>query len=62
MIFFKSNTVADQKATETLLGLAETYGGHARTLSQQGAVTVKGAREDNALITAEADIKVRFWF
>lgn len=46
-----------QQAIETLLNLAETYGGHSKNLSQQGAGTVKGAHSDNALTTAEADLK-----
>ena len=48
----------DQQAIETLLGLAETYGGHGKNLSQQGAGTVKGAHTDDALTTAEADLRV----
>lgn len=36
-----------QQAISTLLDLAETYGGHANTLSNQGAGTVKGVFNDN---------------
>jgi len=36
-----------QQAITTLLNLAETYGGHANTLSNQGAGTVKGTFNDN---------------
>lgn len=46
-----------QQAIETLLSLAETYGGHANTLSNQGAGTVKGAHEDNSLRSVEANLK-----
>lgn len=46
-----------QQAIETLLNLAEQYGGHAKNVSQQGAGTVKGAHEDTALNAAEADLK-----
>jgi len=51
-----------QRAIETLLSLAETYSGHASTVTQQGVGTVKGAHEDNSLNAAEADIKVRNFF
>jgi hypothetical protein len=47
-----------QRAIETLLRLAEEYGGHTRNVTQQATGTVKGAHSDNALQTAEADIKV----
>jgi len=46
-----------QRAVETLLRLAEQYSGHTRTLAQQGTGTVKGAHRDDALQTAEADLK-----
>ncbi|KAH7083849.1 hypothetical protein FB567DRAFT_530079 [Paraphoma chrysanthemicola] len=46
-----------QRAIETLLRLAEQYGGHSRTLGQQATGTVKGAHRDDALQTAEADLK-----
>ncbi|KAL6721623.1 hypothetical protein ACLMJK_000727 [Lecanora helva] len=46
-----------QQAIETLLSLAEEYGGHSKNVSQQGAGTVKGAHSDSALTTAEADLK-----
>lgn len=48
----------DQQAVETLLSLAEEYGGHAKNVSQQGAGTVKGAHSDTALTSAETDLKV----
>ena len=56
--FFGANPAADQQAIETLLYLAETYGGHGKDLTGQGAGTVKGAHADFALKTAEADLKV----
>ena len=46
------------QAVNTLLDLAETYAGHANTVGQAGAGTVKGAHTDNALQNAEADLKV----
>lgn len=46
-----------QEAIETLLNLAETYAGHGRDLSQQGAGTVKGAHEDTALTRAETNLR-----
>lgn len=52
----------DQQSVETLLSLAEEYGGHSKNLSQQGAGTVKGAHSDTALTSAETDLKVRFRF
>jgi hypothetical protein len=48
-----------QRAIETLLRLAEQYGGHTKNVTQQATGTVKGAHRDDALQTAEADIKVR---
>jgi hypothetical protein len=48
----------DQQAIETLLGIAEQYAGHGKSLTQQGAGTVKGAHEDSALTAAETDLKV----
>ena len=48
----------DQQAVETLLSLAEEYGGHSKNISQQGAGTVKGAHSDTALTSAETDLKV----
>jgi hypothetical protein len=47
-----------QRAIETLLRLAEQYSGHTRNVTQQATGTVKGAHQDTALQTAEADIKV----
>ncbi|KAL8638019.1 MAG: hypothetical protein Q9228_004787 [Teloschistes exilis] len=46
-----------QQAIETLLNLAEQYGGHGKNLSQQGAGTVKGAHSDTALTSAETDLR-----
>ncbi|KAL8706847.1 MAG: hypothetical protein Q9201_000115 [Fulgogasparrea decipioides] len=46
-----------QQAIETILNLAEQYGGHGKNLSQQGASTVKGAHGDTALTTAETDLR-----
>ncbi|KAI9796106.1 MAG: hypothetical protein M1833_006528 [Piccolia ochrophora] len=45
-----------QRAIETLLNLAETYGGHATNVSSQAGGTVKGAHADDHLRTAEADL------
>jgi hypothetical protein len=53
--------VIDQQAIETLLTLAETYAGHGRDLSQQGAGTVKGAHTDDSLRVAETDLRVCFY-
>jgi Family of unknown function (DUF5923) len=49
---------ADQQAVETLLTLAGRYGGHAKGMSQQSAKTVKGARVDDHLRAAEANLMV----
>ncbi|KAI9847024.1 MAG: hypothetical protein M1837_003380 [Sclerophora amabilis] len=46
-----------QRAIETLLGLAETYGSHATNVSQQGSGAVKGAHDDDHLRKAEADLR-----
>lgn len=46
-----------QQAIQTLLDLAEEYGGHANTLAQGGTGTVKDARSN--LAQAELDLKVR---
>lgn len=46
-----------QKAITTLLDLAEQYGGHATTIGQQSVGSIKGAHEDDALKSAEADLK-----
>lgn len=46
-----------QQAIETLLSLAEEYGGHGKNLAGQTTGTVKGARQDNSLQIAEADLK-----
>ncbi|KAI4163415.1 MAG: hypothetical protein LQ342_002922 [Letrouitia transgressa] len=46
-----------QQAIETLLTLAEQYGGHGRNLGQQGAGSVKGAHSNTALTTAETDLR-----
>lgn len=53
-----ANNITDQQAIDTLLTLAETYAGHANTIGQQTTGTVKGAREDESLKKAEADLKV----
>lgn len=39
--------------------MAETYAGHSKNLTQQGAGTVKGAHSDTSLTAAEADLRVR---
>ncbi|KAF5846469.1 hypothetical protein GGP41_003871 [Bipolaris sorokiniana] len=46
-----------QRAIETLLDLAERYSSHGRILSQQGKGSVQGAHQDDALTTAEADLR-----
>lgn len=46
-----------EEAVETLLSLAEQYGGHGKNVAQQGAGTVKGAHTDDALTSAETDLK-----
>ncbi|KAF2706063.1 hypothetical protein K504DRAFT_90171 [Pleomassaria siparia CBS 279.74] len=46
-----------QRAIETLLRLAEQYAGHGKNLAGQGKESVQGARQDNALQLAEADLK-----
>ncbi|KAI6708492.1 hypothetical protein PZA11_003112 [Diplocarpon coronariae] len=44
------------QAIETLLSLAETYAGHASTVSNHATGAVKGAHSDDALKLAEADL------
>ncbi|ETI21577.1 hypothetical protein G647_07924 [Cladophialophora carrionii CBS 160.54] len=46
-----------RQAIDTLLSLAEEYGGHANNLTSQTAGTVKGAHGDNRLQSAEANLK-----
>ncbi|RAR03598.1 lipid binding protein [Stemphylium lycopersici] len=46
-----------QRAIETLLNLAEQYSGHGKNLGQQGKGSVQGAHENDALTTAEADLR-----
>ena len=58
----KANILPDQQAIETLLTLAEEYGGHSKNISQQTAGTVKGAHTDTALTSAETDLKVCYRF
>ncbi|TEY34832.1 hypothetical protein BOTCAL_0609g00010 [Botryotinia calthae] len=45
------------QSIDTLLDLAEQYGGHAHTLGQSGSGAVKGAHTDSSLKTAEIDLK-----
>ncbi|KAF2453581.1 hypothetical protein BDY21DRAFT_355400 [Lineolata rhizophorae] len=45
------------RAIETLLRLAETYGGHGRTVAKDSQGKVKGAHSDDSLQIAEADLK-----
>jgi len=45
------------QAINTLLNLAETYAGHANTVANASAGTVKGAHSDDSLKRAEADLK-----
>jgi hypothetical protein len=49
-----------QRAIETLISLAERYGGHSKDLAAQSKGTVQGAHQDDALQLAEADLKVCF--
>ena len=51
-------SLTDTQAIETLLSLAETYGGHSKNLTQQSAGTVKGAHTDDSITAAEANLKV----
>jgi hypothetical protein len=46
-----------QRAIETLLDLAERYSNHGKILGQQGKGSVQGAHQDDALTTAEADLR-----
>ncbi|KAL1969272.1 hypothetical protein VTN77DRAFT_9464 [Rasamsonia byssochlamydoides] len=46
-----------QQAIESLLTLAETYGGHTRNVSQQGTETLKCARRDPSLQIVETNLK-----
>ncbi len=45
-----------QQAVQTLLDIAEQYGGHAKTLGGAGSTTVTDAR--TSMAQAEADLKV----
>ncbi|XTI87546.1 hypothetical protein V2W45_1342398 [Cenococcum geophilum] len=45
------------RAIDTLLGLAEEYTGHSKTLAAHGKGAVKGAHTDDSLQMAEADLK-----
>ncbi|KMU78652.1 hypothetical protein CISG_01693 [Coccidioides immitis RMSCC 3703] len=47
----------DQHAIETLLSVAETYTGHTKSLSKQGAGTLKGAREESDLQKLETKLR-----
>ncbi|KEF55668.1 uncharacterized protein A1O9_08418 [Exophiala aquamarina CBS 119918] len=47
-----------QQAIDTLLSLAETYGGHATDVTTQSKGTVKGAHTDDSLKSAEANLKI----
>jgi len=47
-----------RQATDTLLTLAETYGGHANTVGQQSAGSIKDAHADTSLKKAETDLKL----
>ncbi|KIW03775.1 uncharacterized protein PV09_05078 [Verruconis gallopava] len=46
-----------QRAIDTLLRLAEEYGGHSKTIAAQGSGAIKGAHTDDSLQLAEADLK-----
>ncbi|CAD6439741.1 1b4ce218-86a6-4313-b594-c740c4f9975a [Sclerotinia trifoliorum] len=45
------------QSIDTLLDLAEQYGGHAHNIGQHGSGAVRGARGDTSLRTAERDLK-----
>jgi hypothetical protein len=47
-----------QQAINTLLDLAETYGGHGKNLASQGVDNVKGAHDDDHLVAAEKDLRI----
>ena len=49
---------ADQQAIETLLSLAEQYGGHGKTVGSQSVGSVQGAHTDDSLKGMEANLKV----
>jgi hypothetical protein len=53
-------TSLDQQAIETLLRLAEEYGGHSKDLATQSQGTVKGVHTDDSLKKAETNLKVFF--
>lgn len=50
-------TSVDQEAIDTLLRLAEEYGGHSKNLAQQGSGAVQGGRNQGPVQTAEYDLK-----
>ena len=60
MVCWTDKQILDQQAIETILNLAEQYAGHGKNIGQQGAGSVKGAHDDSALTTAEADLRVCF--
>lgn len=45
------------QAIDTILRLAEQYGGHGKNVAQQGQSSAKGARNQDSLQLAEADLK-----
>lgn len=46
------------EAIDSLLDLAETYKGHGKNMASQGTGTVKGARSDDHLKSAEQNLKI----
>ena len=58
LFVYKANQLSDLRAIDTLLGLAEEYTGHSKTLAAHGKGAVKGAHTDDSLQMAEADLKV----
>lgn len=50
--------MTDQRAIDTLLRLTEEYARHGKGLAGQGQDSAKGARDQDSLKTAEADLKV----
>jgi uncharacterized protein DUF5923 len=57
---FRLLTSLDQQAIETLLRLAEEYGGHSKNLAKDSHGTVKGVHTDDSLKKAETNLKVFF--
>ena len=50
--------MTDQKAVDTLLRLAEEYGGHAKDVSKQGQEQAKGTAGHGRIQDAQTDLRV----